>query len=268
MPARFVWQISPTATTRGIRYTINGLSETVNLAAGDYRWVPGAADDLAAVLETALDTHTNSAGGDHTVTLNTGTGYITITRTLDNNAATLEWSHAGTTVDPAWFGFAAIDQVGTGPPVSPATWVSDYQAGHMWYPNLECLTEMEIPVQLAGMFDGVAAQGRSISYGTWITAQFTFMCVEPVRVLQYHADDTVFAAQFLTAAADPNIALENLFTHLHTVDDGVWYFPDRTTTTPVYGPYYRWGERTDFRSWATPEASMEPYYRCSVYLKR
>jgi hypothetical protein len=135
------------AANKSIRFVEGSTTETVTLAEGSYFLRgDGQPNDLLVALCTALDSNTNAT--------NANTYSATITRSIDPDAASgvvsidnatgsssfsILWADALTTVDPAWFGFAAANTAHDGSAkvstLSPsAQWVSP-QIYREWAPE-------------------------------------------------------------------------------------------------------------------------------------
>mgnify|MGYP006863443069 CR=1 FL=1 len=132
--SRFAIPLVIAAANADIRVTCNAVAATVSinvLAAGvaPYYWRDDAsAADLVAALIVALESHPQLPTVSAAL-LEDGKLYLTSTKSM-----TIHWGNVLTTIDPAWFGFAAGDSAF----ILTATYklTSTYQAGRSWWPEV------------------------------------------------------------------------------------------------------------------------------------
>lgn len=116
-------------TSSTVRVTENAVASTLTVidpATGSalastktfYLRGDGSDDDLLEVLRATIESHGGSNTYTATLTFSTdpaaAAATVTITRATGSNNFQLNLGHAGTTIDPAWFGFAASDTANDG----------------------------------------------------------------------------------------------------------------------------------------------------------
>lgn len=157
---RFAWDIVLTSSNNKLRVTRGGVTSTVTLATGIYRWLYHSADsrDLLGYVVTQLAVQ---AGGTWAASIGSdGKLY------LDCDQAWSILVDALTTIDRRVWGLNAVTPAAFGSAAPPYTATSPFQLGHIWQPGVRFLDH-------TGLRDrNVLARSRDYAGGsdTWLFA--------------------------------------------------------------------------------------------------
>jgi len=253
---RFLSSFTLDSTNNGIRVDANENAESLTVTAGTYYWslddsVTAGALDFGKALEDALETHTDIAASDVTITIygvdatdatmaDGRVKYVTV-----GNEITFDFTNDNATLDPRILGFIGTDDKST----SSGTLNSDGVHRYGWYPQIEA---SDVISDRRSRGSAPYTSGGYVDPLFWGVDRMVIVGV-PARPPALIREDAVVgdaATAVLTTTLDPNIAFESWAIDLANDVTMDWRFYEDITDTADPAVEYRFAANSPL--WTRP----------------